>query len=115
MKGTPGIADHVHASLHARLDPRQQGLAEVPQHVPRARVDQSEHALADMCEVADRDVEICHQSFERRPDIAIFDIQLGQPDARLGCLQSAIHVPLLRQQLLLLRQLRLRLLNRGFE
>ena len=65
--------------------------------------------------IANGDIEIGHQSFERCPDITILDIQLGQPDARLGRLQSAVHVPLLRQQLLLLRQLRPRVLNRGFE
>jgi cytochrome c553 len=34
VKGAAGIAYEVHPRLHARLDRRQQGLAEVPQHVP---------------------------------------------------------------------------------
>jgi hypothetical protein len=109
------MADQVHPRLHARLDRRQQGLAKVPQHVPHAPVDQCEDTLANMRIIAKRDIEIGHQSFERCTDIAVLDIQLSQPDARLGRLQSAVDVPLLRQQLLLLRQLRLRVLNRGFE
>ena len=114
VKGATGIAYQVHPGLHARLDRRQQGLAEVPEHVPHAPVDQRENALADMRIIAKRDIEIGHQSFERCPDITILDIQPGQPDARRGRLQSAVDIPLLRQQLLLLRQLRLRVLNRGF-
>ena len=60
-------------------------------------------------------IEIGHQPPEGCPDITVLDVQLGQPDARFGRLQPAVHVTLLRQQLLLLRQLGLGVLNRGVE
>jgi hypothetical protein len=60
-------------------------------------------------------IEIGYQPLEGCPNITVLDIQLGQPDARLGRLQPAVDVTLLREQLLLLGQLGLGVLNRGIE
>src|SRR6266849_6137713 len=91
-KAMAGIGEEKHVDGHSRLDVRQEVLAEVRHHVPRAVVDETEHLPPLVGVLPNGNVEIGNIAVKGGTHRAIVDVELRLRDRGLGGFEARIDV-----------------------